>query len=210
MACEVMPALTCLLAYLCEPRGSHFRTTRCSSSATDEKDVREKAPPCQRMAGQVHHAGEAEPPLPPPGAACAQHDCRLCGRSPSRRCCGREPVLPHPRPSASRSWRACASRADAEHIAFAATNSVRFLLTWNYKHLANRTILRRVAQRCESHGRYRKSRRRVGIDVPVRIADRLGLKIGNGKSLACRRETAPGARWHQYDVHRELGTSRCL
>jgi hypothetical protein len=44
------------------------------------------------------------------------------------------------------------ARADAEHIAFAATNSVRFLLTWNCKHLANRTILRRVAQRCEWHG----------------------------------------------------------
>jgi hypothetical protein len=41
---------------------------------------------------------------------------------------------------------------DAEHIAYAATNSVRFLLTWNCKHLANRMILRRVAQRCESHG----------------------------------------------------------
>ena len=44
------------------------------------------------------------------------------------------------------------ARTDAEHIAYAATNSVRFLLTWNCKHLANRMILRRVTQRCESHG----------------------------------------------------------
>jgi hypothetical protein len=44
------------------------------------------------------------------------------------------------------------ARADAEHIAYAATNSVRFLLTWNCKHLANRTILRHVTQRCEAHG----------------------------------------------------------
>jgi hypothetical protein len=44
------------------------------------------------------------------------------------------------------------ARTDAEHIAYAATNDVRFLLTWNCKHLANRMILRRVTQRCESHG----------------------------------------------------------
>lgn len=44
------------------------------------------------------------------------------------------------------------ARADAKHIAYAATNSVRFLLTWNCKHLANRIILRRVTQRCESLG----------------------------------------------------------
>ena len=44
------------------------------------------------------------------------------------------------------------ARADAQHIAYAATNSVRFLLTWNCKHLANRINLRRVTQRCESHG----------------------------------------------------------
>jgi hypothetical protein len=44
------------------------------------------------------------------------------------------------------------ARIDAEHIAYAATNSVRFLLTWNCKHVANRMIFHRVAQRCESHG----------------------------------------------------------
>jgi hypothetical protein len=43
------------------------------------------------------------------------------------------------------------ARADAEHIAYAATNRVRFLLTWNCRPLANRMILRRVIQRCESH-----------------------------------------------------------
>lgn len=44
------------------------------------------------------------------------------------------------------------AQADAEHIAYAATNAVRFLLTWNCKHLANRMIFHRVIQRCESHG----------------------------------------------------------
>jgi hypothetical protein len=44
------------------------------------------------------------------------------------------------------------AHADAEHLAYAATNAVRFLLTWNCKHLANRMIFRRVIQRCESHG----------------------------------------------------------
>jgi predicted nucleic acid-binding protein len=44
------------------------------------------------------------------------------------------------------------ARADAEHLAYAATNSVRFLLTWNCKHLANRMIFRRVIERCESRG----------------------------------------------------------
>jgi hypothetical protein len=44
------------------------------------------------------------------------------------------------------------AQADAEHIAYAATNSIRFLLTWNCKHLGNRMIFRRVTQRCESHG----------------------------------------------------------
>lgn len=44
------------------------------------------------------------------------------------------------------------AHADAEHVAYAATNFVRFLLTWNCRHLANRMIFRRVIQRCESHG----------------------------------------------------------
>jgi len=46
------------------------------------------------------------------------------------------------------------AHADAEHISYAATNSIRFLLTWNCKHLANRMIFRRVTQRCESLGFY--------------------------------------------------------
>ena len=44
------------------------------------------------------------------------------------------------------------ARADAEHIAIAAANSVHFLLTWNCKHLANRTIHRGVVRMCEAHG----------------------------------------------------------
>jgi hypothetical protein len=44
------------------------------------------------------------------------------------------------------------AEADAEHIATAAFNSVRFLLTWNCKHLANPVIARKVAQLCEDRG----------------------------------------------------------
>jgi len=43
------------------------------------------------------------------------------------------------------------ARADAEHIAIAACNSVRFLLTWNCQHLANPMIARKIAQICEAH-----------------------------------------------------------
>lgn len=42
--------------------------------------------------------------------------------------------------------------ADAEHVAFAALNSVHFLLTWNCKHLANSHIKRAVARTCEAEG----------------------------------------------------------
>jgi hypothetical protein len=44
------------------------------------------------------------------------------------------------------------ARVDAEHISIAAAYSVRFLLTWNYEHLANDTIARNVARTCESLG----------------------------------------------------------
>ena len=44
------------------------------------------------------------------------------------------------------------ARADAEHIAIAATNSVRVLLTWNCKHLANDVIHRAVVRTCEAYG----------------------------------------------------------
>ena len=44
------------------------------------------------------------------------------------------------------------AKADAQHIATAAYNSVRILLTWNCKHLANPIIARKVAQTCEAHG----------------------------------------------------------
>jgi hypothetical protein len=42
--------------------------------------------------------------------------------------------------------------ADAEHIAIAATNDVKILLTWNCKHLANPTIHRKVVRVCEGRG----------------------------------------------------------
>jgi hypothetical protein len=44
------------------------------------------------------------------------------------------------------------ARADAEHIAMAAVNSIQFLLTWNCKHLANLTIHRGIVRMCEAHG----------------------------------------------------------
>ena len=44
------------------------------------------------------------------------------------------------------------ARADAEHIALAAANSVRVLLTWNCKHLANAVIHRGVVRTCEAYG----------------------------------------------------------
>ncbi len=42
--------------------------------------------------------------------------------------------------------------SDAEHIAVAATNSVRLLLTWNCKHLANPAIRDAVVLTCETNG----------------------------------------------------------
>lgn len=41
---------------------------------------------------------------------------------------------------------------DAEHVSLATVHSVRFLITWNCKHLANRRIARNVAQTCEAFG----------------------------------------------------------
>jgi hypothetical protein len=42
--------------------------------------------------------------------------------------------------------------ADAEHIAIAAVHSVRYLLTWNYKHIANPNIARGIVRKCERFG----------------------------------------------------------
>ena len=41
--------------------------------------------------------------------------------------------------------------SDAEHIAVAAINSVRILLTWNCKHLANPAIRNAVVLACETN-----------------------------------------------------------
>jgi hypothetical protein len=41
--------------------------------------------------------------------------------------------------------------ADAEHIAVSAINSVRLLLTWNCKHLANPFIRKAVVRACETN-----------------------------------------------------------
>jgi hypothetical protein len=42
--------------------------------------------------------------------------------------------------------------SDAEHIAVAAINSVRILLTWNCRHLANPAIRKAVVLACETNG----------------------------------------------------------
>lgn len=41
---------------------------------------------------------------------------------------------------------------DAAHIAIAAIHSMHYLLTWNYRHLANPHIARNVVRMCESQG----------------------------------------------------------
>ncbi len=41
---------------------------------------------------------------------------------------------------------------DAAHLAIAAANQMHFLLTWNFRHIANREILEKVEIICEKHG----------------------------------------------------------
>ena len=41
---------------------------------------------------------------------------------------------------------------DALHIAIAATNSIQYLVTWNYRHIANATKQRFIAEVCEKAG----------------------------------------------------------
>jgi hypothetical protein len=41
---------------------------------------------------------------------------------------------------------------DAFHIAIAAVNGVKYLLTWNYKHIANATLRSRIEQICRDAG----------------------------------------------------------
>ena len=42
---------------------------------------------------------------------------------------------------------------DAVHIATAATAGARYLLTWNFRHIANPTLRERIGQVCRSEGR---------------------------------------------------------
>ncbi len=44
------------------------------------------------------------------------------------------------------------AKADAEHVAIAATHKIEFLVTWNCKHLANPAITPKVARACERAG----------------------------------------------------------
>lgn len=41
---------------------------------------------------------------------------------------------------------------DAFHIAIAATNGVKYLLTWNFKHIANATLRKRIEAVCRDSG----------------------------------------------------------
>ena len=41
---------------------------------------------------------------------------------------------------------------DAFHIAIAATNGVKYLLTWNFKHIANATLRKRIEGVCRKMG----------------------------------------------------------
>lgn len=42
--------------------------------------------------------------------------------------------------------------ADAMHIGIAATNSVKYLVTWNFKHLVNATVRSRIEAECRRMG----------------------------------------------------------
>jgi hypothetical protein len=44
------------------------------------------------------------------------------------------------------------ARVDALHIAIAAYERMDFVLTWNFKHIANAQLVGKVRQVCESHG----------------------------------------------------------
>ncbi|QDS97902.1 type II toxin-antitoxin system VapC family toxin [Adhaeretor mobilis] len=41
---------------------------------------------------------------------------------------------------------------DALHIAIAATNGVQYLVTWNFKHIANATLRERICDVCRENG----------------------------------------------------------
>jgi hypothetical protein len=44
------------------------------------------------------------------------------------------------------------ARADALHVAVAATNGMDFLVTWNCKHLANAALWRKIDEVCQAAG----------------------------------------------------------
>jgi predicted nucleic acid-binding protein len=44
------------------------------------------------------------------------------------------------------------ARVDALHIAVAACEGIDFVLTWNFKHIANAQLAGKVRQVCEAHG----------------------------------------------------------
>jgi hypothetical protein len=44
------------------------------------------------------------------------------------------------------------ARVDALHIAIAATNSIRYLVTWSCRHLANAALLTKIQSACLDRG----------------------------------------------------------
>ena len=61
---------------------------------------------------------------------------------------------------------------DAAHIAIAVTNGVDFLVTWNFRHLANAALRVRIEQVC----------RRAGYEPPVICTPNELMEANNGKT----------------------------
>lgn len=59
---------------------------------------------------------------------------------------------------------------DAFHIAIAAVNGVNFLLTWNFKHIANASLRGRIEQIC----------RDAGFEPPIICTPEELMGIGDG------------------------------
>jgi hypothetical protein len=56
------------------------------------------------------------------------------------------------------------ARVDALHVAIAATNDIRYLLTWNCRHIANATLREKITATCREMG-YTEEARREGRTV---------------------------------------------
>ncbi len=61
---------------------------------------------------------------------------------------------------------------DAAHIAIAATNGIDFLVTWNFRHIANAAMRARIEQVC----------RKVGYEPPVICTPNELMEANNGNA----------------------------